>query len=197
MRPGASGAKDRMIRRGRTSRRAVGAALVTGVLCALGRARCAVAGTGAAASERGAMINWANDVVTEAGSARGRDPVEANRVTLSVGGGPVIVQWGLSYDAYVNAGAQEPSRRRRARVHAVAGLEGLASRSRAGRWAPIRPRAPRRRKLRRGSRVRRAACSSIVRRAPAAGPQGLERPPRPRRRRHRHHPHHDLRRALI
>jgi hypothetical protein len=28
--------------------------------------------------------------------------VEANRVTLTVAGGPVIVQWSLSYDAYFN-----------------------------------------------------------------------------------------------
>ena len=44
------------------------------------------------------MTNWASEVITETASASGRDPVEANRVTLTVAGGPVVVQWSLSYD---------------------------------------------------------------------------------------------------
>ena len=55
-----------------------------------------------AADERDAVTNWANEVITETASARGRDPVEASRVTLTVAGGPVVVQWSLSYDAYFN-----------------------------------------------------------------------------------------------
>ena len=48
------------------------------------------------------MTNWASDVITETASASGRDPVEANRVTLTVAGGPVVVQWSLSYTAHAN-----------------------------------------------------------------------------------------------
>ena len=53
------------------------------------------------------MTNWASEVITETASASGRDPVEANRVTLTVAGGPVVVQWSLSYDAFVNAPFQD------------------------------------------------------------------------------------------
>ena len=40
-----------------------------------------------------AVTNWASEVITETASASGRDPVEANRVTLTVAGGSVVVQW--------------------------------------------------------------------------------------------------------
>lgn len=45
-----------------------------------------------------AMTGWASGVATEAVSGRGREPVEASRVTLDVSGGAVVVQWSLSHD---------------------------------------------------------------------------------------------------
>jgi hypothetical protein len=60
----------------------------------------------ATAAERGTMTNWSSDVALEALSARGAEPVEANRVMLNLGGGPVIVQWSLSYHAYANSQGQ-------------------------------------------------------------------------------------------
>jgi hypothetical protein len=80
-------------------RRRLGIALAAAVALALGLSRPQMAG--AAAKGGDAMTNWASDVITETASASGRDPVEANRVTLTVAGGPVVVQWSLSYDAYV------------------------------------------------------------------------------------------------
>ena len=56
------------------------------------------------------MTNWASEVITETASASGRDPVEANRVTLTVAGGPVVVQWSLSYTAHANTPFSESGR---------------------------------------------------------------------------------------
>jgi hypothetical protein len=89
-------------------RRRRGIALAAAVALALGLSRPQMAG--AAAKGGDAMTNWASDVITETASASGRDPVEANRVTLTVAGGPVVVQWSLSYDAYVTVPFQNSGR---------------------------------------------------------------------------------------
>jgi hypothetical protein len=65
---------------------------------------------GAAATGSDTMTNWASDVITETASASGRDPVEANRVTLTVAGGPVVVEWSLSYTAGVSTPPLGPGR---------------------------------------------------------------------------------------
>ena len=79
------------------------------------------------------MTNWASDVITETASASGRDPVEANRVTLTVAGGPVVVQWSLSYTAHVNTPFQESGR-----SASVVSIQTVASLERDGveiaRW---------------------------------------------------------------
>jgi hypothetical protein len=82
-------------------RRRLGIALAGAVCLAFGHSGPRTAGAAATAGK--AMTNWASDVITETASASGRDPVEANRVTLTVAGGPVVVQWSLGYDAFVNA----------------------------------------------------------------------------------------------
>jgi hypothetical protein len=80
-------------------RRGLGIALAAAVL--LGLYHSGPQPADAAAAGGKAMTNWASDVVAETASASGRDPVEANRVTLNVAGGPVVVQWSLSYTAQV------------------------------------------------------------------------------------------------
>jgi hypothetical protein len=69
------------------------------------------------------MSNWASDVATQAVSARGQDAVEASRVTLAGAGGPVVVQWSLSYHAYVNARGPGVGPQPRVEVEAIAALE--------------------------------------------------------------------------
>jgi hypothetical protein len=89
-----------VIRRNRTARRRrLGIALVAAVFLAFGH--LGPRAPGAAATGGEAMTNWASDVITETASASGRDPVEANRVTLTVAGGPVVVQWSLSYTGQI------------------------------------------------------------------------------------------------
>jgi hypothetical protein len=78
-------------------RRWLGIALAGVVLLTLAHSAPRTAGAAAAGGK--AMTNWASDVVAETASASGRDPVEANRVTLTVAGGPVVVEWSLSYTA--------------------------------------------------------------------------------------------------
>ena len=79
----------------------LGIALAATLVFASGLIRPQMAG--AAAKGGDAMTNWASDVITETASASGRDPVEANRVTLTVAGGPLgVVQWSLSYTAHAN-----------------------------------------------------------------------------------------------
>jgi hypothetical protein len=77
----------------------------------------------AKANHRSAMTDWASDVATDAVSGRGREPVEANRVALDVGGGAVVVQWSLSYVAYVSIRGGPGQRYPVARVRALAALE--------------------------------------------------------------------------
>jgi hypothetical protein len=86
-------------------RRDLHAALAAVALLTLGLDYWSAHAAGAA-DERGAVTNWASEVITETASARGRDTVEANRVTLTVAGGPVVVQWSLSYDAYFSTTLQ-------------------------------------------------------------------------------------------
>jgi hypothetical protein len=69
------------------------------------------------------MTNWASDVATKTLSRRGQGAVEASRVTLAVGGGPVVVHWSLSFLVYVAATSQGPGHGSPLRVEAVAGLE--------------------------------------------------------------------------
>lgn len=69
------------------------------------------------------MANWGSAVATDAVSGRGREPVEASRVALEVGGGAVVVQWSLSYDADVVVRGGPGNRYALARVQAVAALE--------------------------------------------------------------------------
>jgi hypothetical protein len=89
-----------VIRRNQAARRRrLGIALAAAVLLASGHLSPRTAG--AAATGGKALTNWASDVVTETASASGRDPVEANRVTLTVAGGPVVVQWSLSYTGQI------------------------------------------------------------------------------------------------
>jgi hypothetical protein len=125
---------------------------------------------GAAATGSGTMTNWASDVITETASASGRDPVEANRVTLTVAGGPVVVEWSLSYTAGVSTpplGSAEAhllsasKRMRRSNAMALSSHDGRS---------PIRLWTSRCRPRRGGSRGPRAACSSTTRQAPGAGP---------------------------
>ncbi|HYZ26990.1 MAG TPA: hypothetical protein VE597_08780 [Geminicoccaceae bacterium] len=73
--------------------------------------------------EHGAVTNWASDVATEAVSAHGREPMEASRVSLDVRGGAVVVQWSLSYDAFVAIKGGPGNRYPLARVQAMAALE--------------------------------------------------------------------------
>jgi hypothetical protein len=80
-------------------RRRLGIALVAAVFLAFGH--LGPRAPGAAATGGEAMTNWASDVITETASASDRDPVEANRVTLTVAGGPVVVQWSLSYTGQI------------------------------------------------------------------------------------------------
>lgn len=74
---------------------------------------------------RAAMSNWASDVVPAAlrTSPENRGVLEANRIELEVGGGSVLVQWSLSYDAQARTAGQARGRRQRARVQALARLE--------------------------------------------------------------------------
>jgi hypothetical protein len=74
--------------------------LALAVLLALNHSGAQTAGAGGAGGE--VMTNWASDGVTETAIASGRDPVEANRVTLTVAGGPVVVQWSVSYTAHAS-----------------------------------------------------------------------------------------------
>ena len=69
------------------------------------------------------MTNWASDVATPALSGRGREPVEASRVALDVGGGAVVGQWSLSYDASVIITGGPGNRYPVAQVQAMAALE--------------------------------------------------------------------------
>jgi len=80
-------------------RRGLGIALAAAVLFGLYHSGPQPADAAAAGGK--AMTNWASDVITETATASGRDPVEANRVTLTVAGGPVVVEWSLSYTAQV------------------------------------------------------------------------------------------------
>jgi hypothetical protein len=81
-----AGAEVSVIRRKRAARpRRLGIALVAAAF--LGSGHSGPQTAGAAATGGKAMTNWASDVITETASASGRDPVEANRVTLTVGGG--------------------------------------------------------------------------------------------------------------
>jgi hypothetical protein len=73
--------------------------------------------------EGGAVTSWASDVATPAVSGRGREPVEASRVALDVGGGAVVVQWSLSYDASVIITGGPGNRYPVAQVQAMAALE--------------------------------------------------------------------------
>jgi hypothetical protein len=75
------------------------------------------------AGEHGAVTNWASEVATQAASARGREPVEASRVALDVEGGAVVVEWSLSYDAYVDVKGGPGNRYPIAQVQAMAALE--------------------------------------------------------------------------
>jgi hypothetical protein len=104
------------------ARRTVGTALAMLALLAptIERASTREAAT---ANHRSAMTNWASDVATEAVSGRGREPVEASRVVLDVGGGAVVVQWSLSYDAYVSIRSGPGQRYPVAQVRAIAALE--------------------------------------------------------------------------
>jgi hypothetical protein len=86
-------------------RRGLGMALAAAVLLGLHHSGPQPAGAAGAGGK--AMTNWASEVITETASASGRDPVEANRVTLTVAGGPVVVEWSLSYDAFFNASFQD------------------------------------------------------------------------------------------
>jgi hypothetical protein len=95
-----AGAEVSVIRRKRAARpRRLGIALVAAAF--LGSGHSGPQTAGAAATGGKAMTNWASDVITETASASGRDPVEANRVTLTVAGGPVVVQWSLSYTGQI------------------------------------------------------------------------------------------------
>jgi hypothetical protein len=78
---------------------------------------------GTTSGETGAMTNWASDVATKTLSSRGQGAVEASRVTLAVAGGPVVVQWSLSFLIYVAASGAEHLRSGTLRVDAVASLE--------------------------------------------------------------------------
>lgn len=78
---------------------------------------------GTTSGETGPMTNWASDVATKAVSARGQDAVEASRVTLAVAGGPVVVQWSLSFLVYVHTTGAEHARSATLQVEAVASLE--------------------------------------------------------------------------
>jgi hypothetical protein len=148
-------------------RRRRGIALAAAVALAPGLSRPQMAG--AAAKGGDAMTNWASDVITETASASGRDPVEANRVTLTVAGGPVVVQWSLSYDAYVTVPFQDSGR-----SASVGRIQSFASLERDGveiaRWKladqTLDLSLP---SAQLGSRDPRAACSSTAR--PPPGPE--------------------------
>jgi hypothetical protein len=71
----------------------------------------------------GAMTDWASDVATEAVTGRGREPVEASRVSLEVSGGAVVVQWSLSYDVDTIVERGPGNRFPVAQVQAMAALE--------------------------------------------------------------------------
>jgi hypothetical protein len=78
---------------------------------------------GTTLGETGAMTNWASDVATKTVSTRGQGTVEASRVTLAVAGGPVVVQWSLSFRVYVHTTGAEHARSATLQVEAVASLE--------------------------------------------------------------------------
>jgi hypothetical protein len=78
---------------------------------------------GTTSGEIGAMTNWASDVATKTVSTRGQGTVEASRVTLAVAGGPVVVQWSLSFLVYVHTTGAEHARSATLQVEAVATLE--------------------------------------------------------------------------
>jgi hypothetical protein len=78
---------------------------------------------GTTSGEPGAMTNWASDVATKTVSTRGQGTVEASRVTLAVAGGPVVVQWSLSFLVYVHTTGAEHARSATLQVEAVASLE--------------------------------------------------------------------------
>jgi hypothetical protein len=78
---------------------------------------------GTSSGERDAMTKWASDVATKRVSTRGQGAVEASRVMLAVTGGPVVVQWSLSFLVYVHTTSAEHARSATLQVEAVASLE--------------------------------------------------------------------------
>jgi len=116
------------------------------------------------AGEREAVTNWASDVATSVVRGRGREPVEASRVVLNVGGGAVVVQWSLSYDASVIITGGPGNRYALARVEAMAALErdGVE----IARWAlgENQAQGPRMRGWRRGT-----ASGLFIDRTPGSG----------------------------
>ena len=172
-------------------RRRLGIALAGAVCLAFGHSGARTAGAAATGGE--AMTNWASDVITETASASGRDPVEANRVTLTVAGGPVVVQWSLGYDAFVNAPFQELGPKRVCWSHP----DVRVARTRRRRDCALEARGP-------GPDSVRAGCGHGHRerpvRRPRSGlraqdlcPQSVEQGSQDQRQ----HAHHDLRGALI
>ena len=69
------------------------------------------------------MINWASDVATQEVTGSGREPVEASRVALDVRGGAVVVQWSLSYHAFVQVRGGPGRRFPLVQVQPMAALE--------------------------------------------------------------------------
>jgi hypothetical protein len=78
---------------------------------------------GRTSGEHGAVTNWASDVATDAVSARGREPMEASRVSLEVRAGAVVVQWSLSYDVSAAVMGGPGYRNPIVRVQPMAALE--------------------------------------------------------------------------
>jgi hypothetical protein len=121
MRPVRHPARERA--RARAARLGCALALVAVALAWPGVERAAAQEGGVTSG--GAMSDWASDVATEAVSGRGREPVEASRVSLDVDGGTVVVQWSLSYDVDTVAerGPGPSNRFPVAQVQAIAALE--------------------------------------------------------------------------
>jgi len=119
------------------------------------------------AGEREAVTNWASDVATSVVSGRGREPVEASRVVLNVGGGAVVVQWSLSYDASVILTGGPGNRYALARVEAMAALErdGVE----IARWALGENQAQGAKDARVAARLRGTASGLFIDRTPGSG----------------------------
>jgi len=117
--------------------------------------------------ERGTVTNWASDVATPAVSGRGREPVEASRVALDVGGGAVVVQWSLSYDVSVSVQGGAGNRYPVARVQAVAALERNGVE--IARWPLGEDRAQGAKDARVEARLTGTASGLFVDRAPGSG----------------------------